>query len=664
MSDVITALNWVNDAIFVSLVNTTLQITLLICLIALIIRIFRIKSAPTRYSLWLFALFAMLLLPFITPFVPQMDFTRLHHQGVTDYGLDGGMNPGMEASDAGDMSVAGGSMSSAGAEKGASGEEIDVSIINPVSIAYFIWCAGALSMLFTTILVYGKLRKLRLCCSDVDSQVALDMLSRLREKLGIRRAVALKSSSRVYAPISLGVFSPTIILPGDVMDGESMDELEMILAHELAHIKRLDYLVRFLQNALKVFFFFHPLFHLMKRNLAREREHICDDWVIHVTEHRSRYAECLVNMLERVLRNPVNISVIMAMAERKQDIPGRIGMIVDKTRRTATKVPRKALLALLLIGCLSLPVLGGIGLVRFAGARTEDRGKIVFSSNRDGAPSAFDIYVMDADGSNVRRVTHGMLAYEPVWSPDGKKIAFRSTLHETPVNEIYVIDADGSNMKRLTDTPSKWGSRSPSWSPDGKKIIFASDRIGSGKILMMDADGKNPEVLIDVPGWNWWRSSWSPDGKRIAFSNRPPGLDDYAIWVMDADGSNKKKLIDLPGWNKNPIWSPDGKRIVFFNDVTGEIYLIDADGKNKQKLAVDGWHASWYPDGKKIVFSSYRGENMDIYVMDADGKNVERLTDNPAWDGEPDWWGAPTAVEPAGKVKSTWGKIKALLRPH
>ena len=664
MSDAITVLNGINDAVFVSLVNTTLQMTLLIPLIALFIWMFRIKSAPIRYSLWLVVLFAIIALPVLAPFIPQMDFARFHQQRAA--GDAPTMRLGMGTGDAGEAPEVSVSAPSTSTVKAAVNVEMDVPLINPVSVAYFIWCAGALFMSCITIGIYKGLRKLRLRSHDVENQTALEMLSRLKDKLGVRGTVGLKTSSEVYTPMSMGTFSPVIIVPDGVMYDGSDDQLEMILTHELAHIRRCDYLVNLLQNMLRAVFFFHPFFHLMKRNLAREREHICDDWVIDVTNRRSKYAGCLVGLLEKAIHKPVNIPVSMAMAERKRDIPGRIDMIVDKTRKTATKISRKGLLALLLIGCLSLPVLGGIGLIRFAGARAEDEGKIVFASNRDGVfgPQGQDLYVMDADGSNVRRLTHGAAASAPCWSPDGKKIAFESYLHapET-VNEIYVIDADGANMKRLTDTPSMWGSRSPSWSPDGKKIIFASDRIRPGKIFVMDADGKNPEVLVDLtPGWNWFRSSWSPDGKRIAFCNNGGPPDNYAIWVMDADGSNKRKVIDLPGWDLDPVWSPDGKRIVFYNNTNNKIYLIDADGGNKQEF--DGENPFWSPDGERIVFCSNRDGDYEIYVMDADGKNVERLTDDPAMDAWGHWWGAPIAVEPAGKLRSTWGKIKARSQNH
>ncbi len=672
MSDVITVLS---DTIFVSLVNTAWQMTLLIPLVALLIWMFRIKSAATRYSIWLFVLFAIIALPLITPFIPQIDVAQFRSQRAAGDRPDDLVRSGMGGGEAGELPEDSDPMPSVVTAKVHANSGSDVSLINPVSIAYFIWCAGALLTFCITLGAHINLRRLRVNSPDVKDPAAMDMLSRLKQRVKVRRPVALKVTSKIYTPMSLGIFSPTIILPDGGFGGIS--DLEMILTHELAHIRRCDYLVNILQNILKAIFFFHPLYHLMNRNLAKEREHICDDWVIHVTEQRSGYAECIIGLLEKALHKPINVPVTLAMAERKRDIPGRIDMIVDRKRKTATKISRKALIAVSLIGFLTLLAMGGARLVRFAEA-AGDEGKIVFTSVRDGKS---DLYVMDADGSNVRRLTHGAKAESPARSPDGKKIAFISSLHGTPV-EIYVIDADGSNMERLTDTPGgRFGSSSPSWSPDGKKIGFCSYRDGwPGGIYVMDADGGNCKALVghnDLAGWNWFRPSWSLDGKRIAFCNHPPDIDDYAIWVMNADGSDKQKILDLSGWDMNPVWSPDGKRIVFWNSsakaakayTEGRIYIMDADGENLRELT-DGRCPSWSPDGKRIVFcSNGKGAgildtNDDIYVIDADGRNLKQLTDNPKYDASPDWWSGSVAVEPAGKLRSTWGKVKALIRPH
>ncbi len=668
MSDVIIALSWVNDIVFVSLVNTALQITLLISLVALLIWVFRVKSAATRYSLWLFVILAIILLPLLTPFIPQMSLARFREQGAVGHGSDDIMKLAMGGGASGELPEANSSVPSTVPPED-SIRETDVSLINPVSVIYFIWCSGMLFMSWVTIGIYRRLRRLRMCSSDVGDQTALEMLSRLKDKLGIRRAVSLKVSSEIYSPISMGTFSPVIIIP-DSFDSH-VGQLEMILTHELAHIKRCDYLVSFLQNVLRVIFFFHPLFYLMNRNLAKEREHICDDWVIDVTKRRSGYAECIIGLIEKSMYKPINIPVTIAMAERRRDIPWRLEMIADGKRKLSTKASRKALIATLLIGCIFLPVIGRIGLVRITQARPASAeslvAQIAFGSNRDGNA---EIYVMDLDGKNIRNLTnHPADDRNPSWSPDGQSVAFDS-LRDGNGNlpEIYVMDANGKDPRNLTNLPNA-ADWHPVWSPDGRKIAFNSNRdkgVLGQEVYVMDSDGKNQRNLSNHPRYDY-DPSWSPDSQKIAYTTRWD--DNYEIHVMDADGGNQHNLTNHPARDNFPAWSPDGQKIAFVSERDGnaEIYVMDADGKNPRNLTNNPAYEidpSWSPDSKQIAFNRRIKEeeifNAEIYVMDADGMNQRNLTNHPAGDGAADWFDPASVyfVSPAGKLKSTWGKIK------
>ena len=98
-----------------------------------------------------------------------------------------------------------------------------------------------------------------------------------------------------------------------------------------------------------------------------------------------------------------------------------------------------------------------------------DGSKIVFLSNRDGDPGDHEVYMMNADGSNVVKLNGS-----PAWSPDGSKIAFASDRDGD--FEVYVMDADGSNVTQLTNNSDR--DATPEWSPDGSKIAFVSDRDG------------------------------------------------------------------------------------------------------------------------------------------------------------------------------------------
>ena len=283
--------------------------------------------------------------------------------------------------------------------------------------------------------------------------------------------------------------------------------------------------------------------------------------------------------------------------------------------------------------------------------------RIAFDSRRDGN---FEIYVMNADGTDQRRLTHtpgGKESWLPAWSPDRRRISFSSNRDGNW--QLYVMNTDGSNVARLTNTAGKYNWNTD-WSPDGKRIAVDSDRDGGWELFVMDPDGSNVRRLTHFldnhqgPG----NPDWSPDGNKITFAVcADPGCNDdqIEIYVMNADGSDQRQLTRTPSRGSwTPRWSPDGRTIVFASDrgrVSGadsEIYLMDADGSNVRRLNVEGGRPHWSPDGKSIVFMSDRdcalqqkGKwNMncnEIYVMRADGSGLRRLTRNDTHDGHPAW---------------------------
>ena len=253
-----------------------------------------------------------------------------------------------------------------------------------------------------------------------------------------------------------------------------------------------------------------------------------------------------------------------------------------------------------------------------------DGKRVAFVSYRDGhvidgVPTG-EIYVMDAGGGNQQNLTNNPhYDMSPSWSPDGKRIAFASNRFAFDGEkillsfDIYVIDADGSDPQRLTE--NRKDDRDPSWSPDGKRIVFRARREGhfenkfaiTYEIYVMDADGGNPQRFTENRK-NDWDPVWSPDGKWIAFaSDRKGDFENFDIYVMDADGGNPQRLTENRVYDWSPSWSPGGKRIAFASDRKGDfenfdIYVMDADGGNPQNLT-NNPHADSSPAWLNSPFS-------------------------------------------------------------
>ncbi|MEO8394979.1 MAG: TIR domain-containing protein [Chloroflexota bacterium] len=264
------------------------------------------------------------------------------------------------------------------------------------------------------------------------------------------------------------------------------------------------------------------------------------------------------------------------------------------------------------------------------------RGQIAFYTNRDGN---YEIYVMNADGSDPRRLTNNAaMDMNPAWSPDGLQIAFDSKQDGNA--EIYAMNADGSNPYKLSDNPAF--NAYPAWSLDGTQIAFQSYRDENYEIYIMNADGSsNPRNLSNNSAADYI-PAWSPDGTQIAFYSERDG--NLEIYVMNADGSNPHRLTNNLATDFTPAWSPDGTQIAFSSDRDGndEIYVMNADGSNLRRLTNSPAHndsPAWSPDGTQIAFISQQSNGYyEIYAMNADGSNPHNISNDPVADDEyPKW---------------------------
>ncbi len=283
-------------------------------------------------------------------------------------------------------------------------------------------------------------------------------------------------------------------------------------------------------------------------------------------------------------------------------------------------------------------------------AQDTDRG-IVFVSMRDGIE---DIYVMAADGSDVRRVTvtepfdgEQRGSWVPAWSPDGSRIAFASNRDDGGSANLYVVDADGSHLERLTDHEAF--DYTPDWSPEGSRIAFMSNRDGSPEVYVMNADGTGVRRLtyLERGSGGLCCPDWSPDGARVVFQAKP-GADvrasRYHLYTVRADGSD---LVDL-GPGALPRWSPDGEWVAFLG-VSAQAWVMRPDRSEARAVtAVDGraMYPVWSPAGERLAFSflpaGLEGEELfqaaEVYTVKLDGTDLTRLTDNEVTDGHANWW--------------------------
>lgn len=189
-----------------------------------------------------------------------------------------------------------------------------------------------------------------------------------------------------------------------------------------------------------------------------------------------------------------------------------------------------------------------------------------------------NIYEANPDGTDLRRVTWGPAYHaECSYSPDASEILYAS--NETGNMQLYIMDADGSNVRQITFAEECYNG-GPFFSPDGSKVIFRADREKPHflQIYMIDKDGTHEVQLTDNGAVNW-APYWHPSGELIAYTTSIHGHHRYEIYLLNIKTGKECRITDYPTFDGLPVFNHDGTKLMWTSkrgpDGTCQIFIAD-----------------------------------------------------------------------------------------
>lgn len=443
----------------------------------------------------------------------------------------------------------------------------------------YIWLSGAvvigLYLLLSNFFLWRIVKRDRLLLD----QKTLELFEECKERMGVQTLVGLIPSAQIKSPALFGFIRPRLLLPMEMIEKASQEEMQYIFLHELAHLKRRDIYLGWLTSVLQIIHWFNPLVWFAFYRMRADRELSCDALVLSRTgkEKSQDYGQALVGLLRRFSQSRP-LPAMAGILENKSQLKRRIIMIARFKKKSYQWSPL-AVFVILALGFVSFSFTiwskgqntylpksePNISLLRV------ETGPI---SDLSGPPSLDGRYLCDVEGTNlvirdlisgeVRQLTEwsrGSDSY-PIISPESTHVAY------TDRGMLQLIKMDSTEHRVLYRFKENEGFNIRTWTPDGKHILGAFYKGDEDMqfVTFSVEDGSMQVIHTFETSWNFWRSGMaiSPDGRYIAYDRaQEKDSEEKDIFILDIEHNKTECVVQHASNDRLLGWTPDNNYLFF-----------------------------------------------------------------------------------------------------
>jgi beta-lactamase regulating signal transducer with metallopeptidase domain len=361
------SINPVAHVVLEALINSLWQGVLLFITVVFILRVVRKLNATTRYIILWLTLLTLAFLPFVRLLLITGESIDLMPPSSKQAAV-GKRSPvpleqrsSLSSLDSGRLTASDGEESFLARLPHFKSINIPVPMKVLPSLILGLWILMTVFMLSRLLRSHFYTRRLKRDVLVLSPEYQQEITEFIRST-GIRRKVAIYATSNVRVPMSIGLFNPVILIPDNLMDELTEEQLKHVILHELAHIRRWDDWTNLIQRIVEAFYFWNPMILYIECQMRLEREIACDDWVIILSGEPKSYALCLTRLIEANMLKPGRIIATGATLHRKH-VTTRIRMLLDKGCNTTAHFSRLGIMTTICVIMLAFAVFARISQV-------------------------------------------------------------------------------------------------------------------------------------------------------------------------------------------------------------------------------------------------------------------------------------------------------------